>query len=110
MAIWFSFRKTLKKSPLKKLVTGSLTYTHYKEFADDAATYPRFRKLSGTEELSMEVIDLYELHTEEVENSSPLNSMENLNDKVVILYLESYADDGDLCTALDCDNQGNCAD
>ncbi len=99
-------QKDIEKSPLKKLVTGSLTYTHYKEFADDAAAYPRFRKLSGTEELSMEVIDLYELHTEEVENSSPLSSMENLNDKVVILYLESYADAGDLCTALDCDNQG----
>ncbi|WP_319502428.1 PKD domain-containing protein [uncultured Draconibacterium sp.] len=101
-------QKTQKSSPLKKLATGSLTYSMYKKFKDDAASYERFRKLSGGEEMAFEVIDLYELHPEDtdVEDVSPLSELPDLNNMVVLLYLESFADYGDLCTAIDCDNQG----
>ncbi|WP_303924280.1 PKD domain-containing protein [Draconibacterium sediminis] len=101
-------QKAVKKSPLKKLVTGSLTFSMYKKFKDDAASYSRFRKLSGGEEMAFEVLDLFELHPEdtEVEDVIPLSELADLNNMVVLLYLESFADDGDLCTAIDCDNQG----
>ncbi|KJF43757.1 PKD domain-containing protein [Draconibacterium sediminis] len=101
-------QKAVKKSPLKKLATGSLMYSMYKKFKDDAASYPRFRKLTGGEEMAFEVLDLYELHPEdtEVEDVTPLSELPDLNNMVVLLYLESFADDGDLCTAIDCDNQG----
>ncbi|QIA08475.1 PKD domain-containing protein [Draconibacterium halophilum] len=99
-------QNAIEKSPLKKLVTGSLTYSWYKKFKDDAAVYSRFRKLAGNDELSLEVLDLYELHTEEVEDAKALSELPDLNNMVVLLYLESFADEGDLCTAIDCDNQG----
>ena len=94
------------KSPLKKLVTGALTYSFYKPFKDDVAVYQRFRKLSGGDELSNKLLDLYELHIDPVENTKPLSSLTDLKNMVVLLYLESYEDQGDLCTAIDCDNQG----
>ncbi|WP_163323514.1 PKD domain-containing protein [Draconibacterium mangrovi] len=101
-------QKAVKKSPLKKLATGSLTFSMYKKFKDDAASYSRFRKLTGGDEMAFEVLDLFELHPEdtEVEDVTPLSELPDLNNMVVLLYLESFADDGDLCTAIDCDNQG----
>lgn len=100
-------QKDIEKSPLKELITGSVSYSHYRKFKDDTARYERFRKVTGSgEELTSEVIDLYELHPQAVKNSKPLNAFPNLNTMVVLLYLESFADDGDLCTAIDCDNQG----
>ncbi|WP_167612507.1 PKD domain-containing protein [Maribellus sediminis] len=99
-------KKDSDSSPLKKLISGSLSYSWYKKFKDDAAGYTRFRKLTGGDELSSEVLDLYELHPPGVENSKPLSELADLNNMVVLLYLESFADTGDLCTAIDCDNQG----
>lgn len=96
----------IAKSQLKKLVKESLTFTHFKKFKDDAATYPRFRRLKGTKELTPRLIDLYEIHPAKVENSKPLSSLNGLKNMAVLLYLESFADEGDLCTAIDCDNQG----
>ncbi|WP_233377426.1 PKD domain-containing protein [Maribellus sp. CM-23] len=90
----------------KKLVKNSVTYSHYKKFDDNEAAYAPFRKLVGSEELTTTVMDLYEILPTAVENSSPLSELPNLNEMAVLLYLESYADDGDLCTAIDCDNQG----
>ena len=53
-----------------------------------------------------EPIELVELLPEKSDNAKSLSSMSNLKDKVVLLYLESYSKEGDLCTAIDCDNQG----
>ena len=51
-------------------------------------------------------INLWEIVTEEDENTSLLNVLPNIDEKVVLLYLESFAKEGDLCTSIDCDNQG----
>nr|WP_321357102.1 PKD domain-containing protein [uncultured Draconibacterium sp.] len=98
-------KKAVEKSPLKN---SSLTYSMYKKFKDDAASYERFRKLTGGEEMAFEVLDLFELHPADtqVEDVTPLTELPDLNNMVVLLYLESFADAGDLCTAIDCDNQG----
>ena len=99
-------KDSIKGSKDKKIITDSLTFSHYRKFEDDAAFYQPFRKLTGKNALTPTVIDLYELLTEETENSSPLSKLAGLKEMEVILYLESYGDEGDLCTAIDCDNQG----
>lgn len=99
-------KKDVENSPIKKLVSDIQTFTHFSTFTDDLAVYPAFRKLSENGGLTTDVMDLYELHTEETEQSKPLSALDDIDDKVVVLYLESYTDSGDLCTSLDCDNQG----
>ncbi|WP_297099567.1 PKD domain-containing protein [uncultured Draconibacterium sp.] len=101
-------QKAVDNSPLKNIVTGSLTYSMYKKFKDDAASYERFRRLTGGDDMGFEVLDLYELYPPDtqVEDVTSLSDLPNLNNMVVLLYLESFADAGDLCTAIDCDNQG----
>ncbi|SMO63995.1 PKD domain-containing protein [Saccharicrinis carchari] len=90
-------------SELKKLETEPIEYLYYKNYTDDLANYGHFRKQVGG---SSQVMELLELFPEQVENSKPLNTITNLNDKVVLLYLESFAKEGELCTTIDCDNQG----
>ncbi|MEN8115384.1 MAG: PKD domain-containing protein [Bacteroidota bacterium] len=96
-------KKAIEGSPLKELAKNPIGYSFYKTFTDDSANYQPFRKLVGT---NYEVIDMWELLPEEAENSEPLTSLPDINDKVVLLYLESFPKEGDLCTAIDCDNQG----
>ena len=85
----------------KNIVIDSITYTHYKEFTDEKAEYAHFKDGSNT-------IDLVELIPEslvDTEEHDPLSEL-NLNDKVVILYLESYQKEPSICTSSNCDNQG----
>ncbi|MFW5756877.1 MAG: hypothetical protein ACOCWK_09750, partial [Tangfeifania sp.] len=53
-----------------------------------------------------QVMDLQEVFTEQVDNSKPLQQLSGWKNKVVLLYLESFAKEGDLCTTTNCDNQG----
>ena len=80
------------------LIEDSILYTHYKKFTDELAEYDPFRA-------DDEVIDMWELFTESGDNRVKLNNLK-LEDKIVLLYLESYEDGGNLCTSIDCDNQG----
>lgn len=100
-------KEPVAKSELVKLATGEIGYTHYKKFADDLANYSPFRKpMGGPAKKKFTVMDLWEIFPGAEENARPLTEFPNLNDMVVLLYLESYAKEGDLCTAIDCDNQG----
>ncbi|MCY1718974.1 hypothetical protein OU798_01385 [Prolixibacteraceae bacterium Z1-6] len=81
-----------------QLVEDKVVYTHYKKFTDEIVGYDAFKKNSG-------VIDLWEIFPEPGDNAVKLNNLK-LDDKVVLLYLESYANNGNLCTSIDCDNQG----
>lgn len=96
----------LKVPKESKLLDGSLSYTHFRKFKDDQAFYPPFRTLKGKAELSSVPIEMYELFTESASNTKALNDLSGWMEMVLVLYLESYSDDGDLCTAIDCDNQG----
>ncbi|WP_346863319.1 hypothetical protein [uncultured Draconibacterium sp.] len=73
-------------------------YTHYKKFLDDKAEYEPFKKQNG-------LVDMWEILPGSTGSTGKLNNLK-LDDKVVVLYLESYANDGNLCTSIDCDNQG----
>ena len=99
-------KEALEKTKDKKLVESSLSFTHYRKFKDDVAFYEPFRKLKGKKELTSATLEMYELFTEGVEKTEPLSELTGWKEMVVVLYLESFADDGDLCTAIDCDNQG----
>ncbi|GGG23412.1 hypothetical protein GCM10011344_25200 [Dokdonia pacifica] len=94
-------------SPGFQLVQNAFkTYTHFRSFDDSNALYAPFIK----EETQIELLEIFPEEDIDTTNTTytNLNTLSNaeLNDKVVLLYLENYPKKGDLCTALDCDNQG----
>lgn len=100
-------KKLVPNSQLKKLSQKPIKYSFYKKFTDDSANYTSFRKIVGeVSKTNFLVLDMWELLPEKLENARPLKALPDINDKVVLLYLESFAKEGDLCTAIDCDNQG----
>lgn len=84
------------------------TYTHYRIFDDSNAKYTPFFYNDDDEQI--ELLEIYPEEDIDTTNTSytSLNELSQavLDDKVVLLYLENYPKQGDLCTALDCDNQG----
>lgn len=82
------------------------TYTHYRNFDDSNARYTPF--FSGEDQI--ELLEIFPGEDIDLTNTTYTNlntlSQAVLDDKVVLLYLENYPKQGDLCTALDCDNQG----
>ncbi len=93
-------QKKFKKSELKTIDLTKVDYKYFKDFDDKFASYKSFKKQAGVP------MNLWEILPEPVENSNPLSKLPNIENKVVLLYLESYAKEGDLCTSIDCDNQG----
>jgi len=89
-----------KDSTLKSIDLSSKTFKFFKKFSDDKAQYKHFIKPDKTQ------INLWELHEENADSHTSLSSFPNLGNMVVLLYLESYSKEGDLCTQLTCDNQG----
>ncbi|GAB4107757.1 hypothetical protein GCM10028791_02040 [Echinicola sediminis] len=85
----------------KSLVDGDLEYSHYHAFEDIHGNYPRF--LNGENR-----INLWEIvpESKKADTDLPLQNLEGLSEKVVVLYLETYAKEADLCGGIDCDNQG----
>jgi len=92
-----------RNGALRLIDSASKTYTHYRTFVDSNAKYPHFHNEDSQ-------IDLIEVFPEEDIDTSNTTytrlSQEQLKNKVVLLYLENYPKQGDLCTTLDCDNQG----
>lgn len=92
-----------EKGTLSKLIKPSQEYAYYRDFKDDRAKYKHFIK-NGIQ------IPLYELiPTGSAINATtdfPLSSIPNADKLVVLLYLESYEDEPNLCDGVSCDNQG----
>lgn len=87
-----------------KINSPGIELTHYRQFLDVNANYNRFELEDGK-------ISMWELLPAATEGSFPLTGEDSdqsidLNNKVLMIYLEAYADKGDLCTAIDCDSQG----
>ena len=94
-------------SILKSIDLEQIEYSWVKKFEDNFANYRFFKRLvSVGGKLKEEPLDLWEILPEKTENAKALGTLADLDKKVVLLYLETYAKDGDLCTAVDCDNQG----
>ena len=85
---------------LKSIDLSSKTYSFYKMFTDNKAHYKHFVKPDKT------VINMWELYEQDADTHTSLSELPDLSNMVVLLYLESYSKEGDLCTQLTCDNQG----
>lgn len=102
-----TLRQPVSAGGVKSIELAELVLKHYRKFEDKFAAYPAFQRVKTVgKKVTTEPMELLELLPDETDNSKPLESLGNLKDKTVLLYLESYAKEGDLCTTIDCDNQG----
>jgi hypothetical protein len=102
-----TLRQPVSAGGVKSIELKEQVLTHYRKFEDKFAAYPFFRRIKTVDgKTTTELMEMWELFPDAVENSKTLDTLENLKDKTVVLYLESYAKEGDLCTTIDCDNQG----
>lgn len=104
-----TLRRPASGNILQTVDLNELVFTHYKPFEDKFASYPAFQYIKKEgKKTTIKSMDLVELLTNETENAKPLESLDDkiLGSKTVLLYLESYAKMGDLCTTIDCDSQG----
>lgn len=70
---------------------------------------PRYAPFYGGDTEKGKLIELYELLDERPyceEDATPLAKLPNFQKMAVILYVESYITDKDICSATDCDNLG----
>ncbi|WP_215225667.1 PKD domain-containing protein [Echinicola shivajiensis] len=84
-----------------KMVEGHVDYTHYRLFEDKNSNYEKFK-------LAESKINLWKIVPEDqaIETDQPLSNLEGLADKIALLYLETYALEADMCSGINCDNQG----
>ncbi|WP_163397778.1 PKD domain-containing protein [Flavobacterium fluviatile] len=95
----------------KKINFESKTYTHCKIYDNTKAAYKPFFYDESNKQLP-----LFELLTEEQQkkekdpyfalNQFSANTQFDIKDAVLLLYLETYEKESDLCVSLSCDNQG----
>ncbi|MCG6187828.1 PKD domain-containing protein [Maribellus maritimus] len=102
-----NLRKNIPESLLKSIDLDKMEFSWVKKFEDSFANYRFFKRLETVDGSVQEVpIEMWEILPENIEGSNALSTVVDLQNKVVLLYLESYPKEGDLCTAIDCDNQG----
>ena len=94
--------KSIDGSSEKSIDLNNISFTHFRRFEDNSASYSFFRTGASADS----AIDLWEILPEQIDGEDKLENLPGLESKVAILYLETYAKEGDLCTAIDCDNQG----
>ncbi|MGG8495301.1 hypothetical protein ACQY1Q_02695 [Tenacibaculum sp. TC6] len=78
----------------------SKTFSYYKKFEDDKATYSKFLNAQNKQ------YNLWELHSVKDESYTDLVEFPEIQKMAVILYIEQYAKEDELCNKLTCDNQG----
>jgi hypothetical protein len=96
-----SVSKDLYVSDLKTINLDRKNYTHFKLYDNFKVKYPAFYQ--GSKQ-----IELWELATAEEAGSDfqPINNLTNLEDKYLLLYLESFEKEVKPCRGVDCDNHG----
>lgn len=82
-------------------VEATATFGQFKSFSDEDAKYPQFR----VEGVTIPLFELVENGGTEL-TSFTATTGRQLASMVVVLYLESYFYDPDLCTGSGCDNKG----
>lgn len=76
------------------------TFRYYKKFEDDKAKYPRFLDSEKNQ------FNLWELHAHKDDSFTDLVKFEEIKKMAVILYVEQYPKEDELCNKINCDNQG----
>lgn len=94
--------KELYVSDLKKIKLENKDYTHFKVYDNFKIRYPAFNTGPTSQ------IELWELATTEEANLDfqPIDSLSSLEDKYLLLYLESDEKEIKPCRGADCDNHG----
>lgn len=94
--------KELYVSDLKKIKLENKEYTHFKAYDNFKIRYPAFNTGPTSQ------IELWELATTEEANLDfqAIDSLSNLEDKYLLLYLESDEKEIKPCRGIDCDNHG----
>ncbi|OGS79853.1 MAG: hypothetical protein A3D31_07835 [Candidatus Fluviicola riflensis] len=96
-------RENSENKPLKKIKVAPETYTNYRVYDDHRSGYSPFIR-DNVQIPLWELIPGTEITSE---STDPLlATFPDLQDMVVLLYLESYEDEPNLCDGLSCDNQG----
>jgi PKD repeat protein len=87
----------------KEIDIENVTYSYYRSFTDSKALYSFFRK--GENQLK-----IWELLPSQTNYEDSLDHFSDtglkLEEMVILLYIESFSNIRDLCTSIDCDNQG----
>ncbi len=83
----------------------NLQFKYYRAFDDSNAHYPPFWRTINSTEVQL---NLWEVISEADASPSDqlISSRMDLQNLVVLLYLESYEEDPNACTGIDCENQG----
>ncbi len=91
-------------SDLKTIDIQNKDYTHFKVYDDFKVRYEAFHENNG----AGKQIELWELATAKEADSDfqPIRNLTNLDDKYLLLYLESYEKEVKPCRGVDCDNHG----
>lgn len=94
--------KELYVSDLKTIKIESKDYTHFKVYDNFKIRYPAFNTGATSQ------IELWELATSEEANLDfqSIDRLPNVEDKYLLLYLESDEKDIKPCRGVDCDNHG----
>ena len=96
-------RENSENKPLKKIKVAPETYTNYRIYDDHRSGYSPF--IRDNKQIPLwELIPGSEVTSETTD--PVLSAFPDLQDMVVLLYLESYEDEPNLCDGLSCDNQG----
>lgn len=96
--------KELYVSDLKTINIESKNYTHFKSYDNFKVKYPAFHENNGRGKQ----VEIWELATTQEANSDfqPINNLSNIEEKYLLLYLESYGKEIRPCRGVDCDNHG----
>lgn len=88
-------------SELKTIKLENKQYTHFKVYDNSHLKYPHFYNIN-------QQIDLFELATAEEATAGflPLRNLADIENKCLMLYLESYEKEIRPCKGVDCDNHG----
>ncbi len=84
---------------------SNIQYKYYRDYTDEVR-YEHFR-IDGKQVPLVELITQEEFaQLQNVTGIKPLSDIQNINNKVIILYLESYSNEETPCEDADCDNTG----
>ncbi|AGA79803.1 PKD domain-containing protein [Echinicola vietnamensis] len=90
------------EQPGLEMVTGALDYTYFREFEDLHGNYSKFTDADDNQLTLFEIIP----EAKRTETDTPLTDYGNLDEWIVVLYLETFSKEADMCSGIDCDNQG----
>lgn len=98
--------KARTKQKLSKIDFSNIIYKSFTPFTDSNAKYPPFRNGDT-------IIPIFEILPVKADgspslnaNQLPLSQFSNIENFVVVLYLENYPKEAAKCSGIDCDNQG----